>query len=66
MSDATAVKGFIPEQMNQVNEHRPAQIRAVGLTFWGKMQIVAGVLLGAGTTIIGLCMVYSIATGVPQ
>lgn len=63
---SATVKGWTPEQMNKTNEHRPYHIRAVGLTFWSKMQIVAGVLLGAGTTIIGLCMLYSISSGVPQ
>ena len=63
---ATTVRGFRPEQMSQVNEHRPHHVRAVGLTFWCKVQIVAGVLLGAGAIVIGLCMAYALLTGTPQ
>ena len=58
---ATTVKGFKPEQMSPVNMHRPYRVRAVGLTFWCKAQIVAAVLLGFGATTVGGCMVYSIA-----
>lgn len=52
--------------MNQVNEHRPYHVRAVGLTFWCKVQIAAAFLLGTGATVIGLCMAYSLLTGTPQ
>ena len=62
MSDAT-VKGFIPPQLIQVNQHRPYQVRAIGLTFWCKMQIAAAVLLGFGFVMVGASMVYSLATG---
>lgn len=61
MSTAT-VKGFTPAQMEPVNMHRPYHIRAVGLTFWCKMQIVAAVLLGVGATTIGVCMLWVMAT----
>lgn len=63
---ATTVKGFRPEQMSPVNEHRPYHVRAVGLTFWCKAQIAAGFLLGTGATVIGLCMAYALLTGTPQ
>lgn len=61
MSTAT-MKGFTPAQMEPVNMHRPYHIRAVGLTFWCKMQIVAAVLLGVGATTIGVCMLWVMAT----
>lgn len=63
---ATTVKGFVPGQMRPVNEHRPTQIRAVGLTFWCKVQIAAGLLLGTGATVVGLCMAYALLNGTPQ
>lgn len=61
MSTAT-VKGFIPAQMEPINTHRPYHVRAVGLTFWCKMQIVAAVLLGVGATTVGVCMIWAMAT----
>lgn len=62
----TTVKGFTPEQMPPINTHRPYHVRAVGLTFWCKAQIVAAVLLGVGATTVGVCMLWAMATGVPQ
>lgn len=66
MPEGTTVKGYVPEQLIKVNEHRPYHIRAVGLTFWCKAQIAAGVLLGFGAASIGASMVYALATGTPQ
>lgn len=66
MSDQATVKGYVPEQLIPINEHRPYHIRAVGLTFWCKAQIAAGVLLGVGAASIGAAMVYALATGTPQ
>ena len=66
MSDLQ-VKGFTPEQMPPFNLHRErGPVRAVGLTFWNKMEIVMGCLLGLGATLVGICMLWAMVTGVPQ
>lgn len=58
--------GYKPLQLTATNKHRPNPIRAIGLTPWCKAQIAAAILLGAGSTMIGLCMIYAMATGAPQ
>ena len=66
MSDQATVKGFTPEQMAPFNLHRDkGPVRAVGLTFWDKAQIVMGTLLGLGATLVGCCMLWALACGAP-
>lgn len=61
MSDST-VKGFTPAQMAPYNLHRErGPVRAVGLTFLDKAQIIMGCLLGLGATLMGLCMLWAMA-----
>lgn len=64
MSDLQ-VKGFTPAQMAPFNLHRDrGPVRAIGLTWWDKAQIIIGIMLGLGATLIGCCMLWAMVTGV--
>ena len=71
MSTEQQVKGYVPEQIPTLKPQRADgyqlladgdQLRATGVSFWEKVQVVGTFLIGLGATLMGLSMIYTIAT----
>lgn len=60
------IAGYVPEQMMTLNHHRieGRAIRATGLSFFGKFQLVVAIIMSIGLVLVGTSMIWCLIRGV--